>query len=139
MVVTLSQAQVPLNPTLNPKNGGNTWYIGVTSGSSSEGESPTSLIRGSFKSFINGLLGPVLMPVLVVSRWGFPEIRGTLFGVAIIRIIIYWGLYWVPLILGNYTRSPKHTNCDLGPSTRAFAWYGSLVWLAKSRYCNGRS
>ena len=34
--------------------------------------------------------------------WGFPEIRGTLFGVPIIRIIVYWGLYWGPLILGNH-------------------------------------
>ena len=34
--------------------------------------------------------------------WGFPKIRGTILGVRIIRIIIYWGLYWGPLILGNY-------------------------------------
>ena len=27
---------------------------------------------------------------------------GTFLGVPIIRIIIYWGLYWGPLILGNY-------------------------------------
>ena len=33
---------------------------------------------------------------------GFPKIRGTISGVPIIRIIIYWGLYWGPLILGNY-------------------------------------
>ena len=33
---------------------------------------------------------------------GFPKIRGTNSGVPIIRIIIYWGLYWGPLILGNY-------------------------------------
>ena len=32
----------------------------------------------------------------------FPKIRGTLFRVPIIRIIVYWGLYWGPLILGNY-------------------------------------
>ena len=32
---------------------------------------------------------------------GFPKIRCTLLGVPIIRIIIYWGLYWVPF-LGNY-------------------------------------
>ena len=29
--------------------------------------------------------------------WGFPKIRGTFFGVPIIRIIVFWGLYWVPL------------------------------------------
>ena len=34
--------------------------------------------------------------------WGFPKIRGTILGVPIIRIIIYWGLYWGPPILGNY-------------------------------------
>ena len=32
----------------------------------------------------------------------FPRIRGTFLGVPIIGIIIYWGLYWGPLILGNY-------------------------------------
>ena len=36
------------------------------------------------------------------SIWGFPKIRGTFFGVPIIRTITYWGLYWGPLILGNY-------------------------------------
>ena len=25
--------------------------------------------------------------------WGFPKIRGTLLGVPIIRIILYWGLH----------------------------------------------
>ena len=34
--------------------------------------------------------------------WGFPKIRGTLFGVPIIRIIVYWGLQWGPLIWGKY-------------------------------------
>ena len=37
-----------------------------------------------------------------VLIWEFPRIRGTFLGVPIIRIIIYWGLYWGPLILGNY-------------------------------------
>ena len=27
---------------------------------------------------------------------------GTFFGVPIIRIIVSWGLYWGPLVLGNY-------------------------------------
>ena len=30
--------------------------------------------------------------------WGFPKIRGTILGVPITRIIVYWGLYWDPLI-----------------------------------------
>ena len=34
--------------------------------------------------------------------WWFPKIRGTFLGVSIIRTIIFWGLYWVPSILGNY-------------------------------------
>ena len=34
--------------------------------------------------------------------WGFPKIRGTFLGVPIIRIIVYWGLYWGPLIYGKY-------------------------------------
>ena len=33
---------------------------------------------------------------------GFPKIGGTLLGVTIIRIIVFGGLYWGPLILGNY-------------------------------------
>ena len=34
--------------------------------------------------------------------WQFPEIIGTFLEVPIIRNIVYWGLYWGPLILGNY-------------------------------------
>ena len=37
-----------------------------------------------------------------VLIWGFPKIRGTILRVPIIGIIVYWGLYWGPLILGNY-------------------------------------
>ena len=33
---------------------------------------------------------------------GFPKIRGTVLGVLIIRTIVFWGLHWGPLILGNY-------------------------------------
>ena len=33
---------------------------------------------------------------------GVSQNYGYLFGVPIIRIIVYWGLYWGPLILGNY-------------------------------------
>ena len=33
---------------------------------------------------------------------GFPKIRGTFLGVPIIRIVIFYGLYWGPLIWGNY-------------------------------------
>ena len=37
-----------------------------------------------------------------VSYVGFPKIRGTFLGVPILRIIVFWGLYWGPLILGKY-------------------------------------
>ena len=37
-----------------------------------------------------------------VMIWGFPKIRGTLLGVPIIRTVIFLGLYWGPLVLGNY-------------------------------------
>ena len=33
---------------------------------------------------------------------GCPKLGGTFLGVSIIRIIVFWGLYWGPLILGNY-------------------------------------
>ena len=36
------------------------------------------------------------------SRWGFPRTGGTILGVLILRIIIYWGLNWGPTIQGNY-------------------------------------
>ena len=36
------------------------------------------------------------------SIWGLPKIRGTILVVPIIRTIVYWGLYWGPLILGSY-------------------------------------
>ena len=32
----------------------------------------------------------------------FPKLGGTYLGVPIIRTIVYWGLYWGTLILGNY-------------------------------------
>ena len=35
-------------------------------------------------------------------KWRFPKIMGYLLGVPVIRTIVYWGLYWGSLILGNY-------------------------------------
>ena len=44
--------------------------------------------------------------------WGFPDIRGTFLGVPIKRIIVYWGLYWGPLILANYNlEDQKFAGC----------------------------
>ena len=34
--------------------------------------------------------------------------RGTILVVPIIRTIVFWGLYWGPLILGNYHLSEVH-------------------------------
>ena len=42
---------------------------------------------------------------LRIKIWEFPKIRGTFLGVPITRTIVtivFWGLYWGPLILGNY-------------------------------------
>ena len=52
----------------------------------------------------------------MAKKWGFPRTRGTLLGFPIIRIIVYWGLYWGPLILGNYQIrvGPGLKDWDLG-------------------------
>ena len=57
---------------------------------------------------------PYLLPYLgikatasSVGTLGFPKIRGTLSGVLIIRIIVFWGLYWGPPIIGNYQISKE--------------------------------
>ena len=34
--------------------------------------------------------------------WRFPKLGVLFWGVPILRIIVFWGLYWGPLILGNY-------------------------------------
>ena len=48
------------------------------------------------------LVAGALFMLLSLRRWGFPNIMGTFLGVPIIRIILYWGLYWGPPILRNY-------------------------------------
>ena len=42
-------------------------------------------------------------------KWGFPKIRGTILGVPVLRIIVFWGLYWGLPILGNYLNFEKLT------------------------------
>ena len=44
----------------------------------------------------------VELPLHSEGIWGFPKIKGTFLGVPIMRIIIYWGVYGGPPILGNY-------------------------------------
>ena len=41
------------------------------------------------------------------ARWGVPKIRDTLLSVPILRTIVYWGLDWGTLILGNYQMGQK--------------------------------
>ena len=45
---------------------------------------------------------------LLEAKWhmGFPTIMGTFLGVPIIRIVVYWGRYWGPPILGIYHMLP---------------------------------
>ena len=35
---------------------------------------------------------------------GFPKFGVTFLGVPIIMILVYWGLYWGPPVLGNYLK-----------------------------------
>ena len=50
--------------------------------------------------------------------WEFPQIRGTILGDPIIRTIVFWGLYWVPLF-GETTMS---TMCRIGRGTDGRKW-----------------
>ena len=59
----------------------------------------TNVLGSTWPAF-TGLVAVAAAPAL--AMWGFPKIRGTLLGVPIIRTIVFWGLYWGPLILGNY-------------------------------------
>ena len=45
---------------------------------------------------------PCRQPSNPKKKWWFPKIRGIILRVPIIRIVIFWGLYWSRLILGNY-------------------------------------
>ena len=58
----------------------------------------------------------------------FPKIRGTYLGVAIIRIIVYWGLYWGPLILGNYHMGIMEEKIG----TTIMGYVGLRVWGLRS-------
>ena len=40
-----------------------------------------------------------------ITHWGFPKMRGTSFGVPILRTMVFWGLSWGLPILGNYHSS----------------------------------
>ena len=70
--------------------------------------------------------------------WGFPKIRGTLLGVLIIRIIVFWGLHWGPLILGNYHMSFCLTNTTGLPRTEKGGHRGPFGRLVYSLWMNSR-
>ena len=61
--------------------------------------------------------------------WGFPKIGGTFLGVPIIRIIVFWGLYWGPLILGNYH---LFFRCLLGCFEGPLTEWSFLQWFARA-------
>ena len=42
---------------------------------------------------------------LLHHTWGFPKMRGTSFGVPILRTMVFWGLSWGLPVLGNYHSS----------------------------------
>ena len=56
--------------------------------------------------------------LIVVPVWEFPEIRGTFLGIPRIRIIVFWGLYYSPPILGNYHISYKQRPAPPDPEPR---------------------
>ena len=59
-------------------------------------------LHWDFQGFEHQAIGFIIWRVYPKNIWGFPKFRGTILGVPIIRIIVFWGLYWGPLILGNY-------------------------------------
>ena len=74
-----------------------------------------ALNRGCVPKKFSAAASVFLFSVVLVSKtvrtwsdfgtviWGFPKkLGGTFVGVPIIRTIVYWGLCWGPLILGNY-------------------------------------
>ena len=63
-----------------------------------------SVKGGNLVSTVGGAGGSLLhrKPQILDAKWDFPKIRGTILGVSIIRTRVFWGLYWGPLIMGNY-------------------------------------
>ena len=68
--------------------------------------------------------------------WGFPKIRGTILGVPIMRIIVFWGLYWGPLILGNYHigLESKLTSRVLGMHRSLWGFSNACRWLTEGSW-----
>ena len=55
------------------------------------------------------------------SMWGFPEIRGTILRVLLIRTRVFWGLYRGSPSFGKLQREPKIAPTSQAPSSRAAA------------------
>ena len=60
---------------------------------------PTGPVLGDARRWLPKVGAP---PIHIFIGGGGPKIGGALSGVPKIRIIVYWGLYWGPLIQGNY-------------------------------------
>ena len=54
-----------------------------------------------------------------------PKIRGTLLGVPITRTIVFGGLYWGPLILGNYQMD---ICCSTSEASSGIKWSRKFQW-----------
>ena len=50
----------------------------------------------------------------VLKMWGFLKIRGTILGVLILRIIVYWGLYWGSPYFGKLPCGGPSQNSSVG-------------------------
>ena len=61
-----------------------------------------SLLRGVLEYSLESRIIFSCWALRLIGIWGFPKIRVTFLGVPIIRIIVFSGLYWGSLVLGNY-------------------------------------
>ena len=67
-------------------------------------------------------------------RWEFPKISGTLLGVSIKRIIVYWGLYWVFRELAKQTKSRTSANVIVADFLDASSASSSKHACAETQY-----
>ena len=64
---------------------------------------PSVTYRGPFKGALTVDVGLVMDGRAMLGHiWVVPKIKGPLLGVPIIRMIVFWGLYCGPPILGSY-------------------------------------
>ena len=82
-----------------------TFFSGFMSGGGAYGLRCSCAGRSSFRTTPSAAPGGLRGAIMRYG--GFPN-WGTLLGVSIIRTIVLWGLYWGPLILGNYHMVTLH-------------------------------